>query len=92
MEAALVSHHLKPFPTASGAVFLNEVVSIAAVPEQGEAFVYAGAIAFSVGAPDNVLDSLLVEEPIDYERGVSALRHAGMVEEHDFAVGGPFGA
>jgi len=81
---------LNPSPTASGAIGRNETLSVAG--EQGDVRVYAGAIAFSVGAPDNGLDRLLVEEPIDYAAGVAALRRGKPIEEIDFPVGGPFGA
>lgn len=81
---------IAPFPTASGAIGCNEMLPWT-VDKQAVGRVYAGAIAFSVGAPDNSLGRLLVEEPIDQAAAVSLLRGAREVEERDFPVGGPFG-
>lgn len=83
---------IAPFPTASGAIGCNETLPMGEVEHTGIGFVYAGAIAFSVGAPDNALDGLLVEEPIDYTHAVDVLSRARTVEERDFPIGGPFGA
>lgn len=83
---------IAPFPTASGAIGCNETVSVGDVDEHhGQGFVYAGAIAFSAGAPDMQFGHLLVEEPIDYTFALKVLRHARPAEERDFPVGGPFG-
>lgn len=81
---------LNPSPTASSAITRNAALD--AHGEQGEGRVYAGAIAFSVGAPDNGLDGLLVEETIDYAAGLQVIARGKPIDEVDFPVGGPFGA
>lgn len=82
---------LSPFPTASGAIGRNQDVPVGGEAKESGAFVYACAIAFSVGAPDNTFDSFLVEDPIDHAAAVRVLGDARQVEEHDFPIGGPFG-
>jgi hypothetical protein len=84
---------LRPNPTRSGAAGGNQTLPAgSSTDEPVEAYVYAGAFAFSVGAPDNDMDGLLVEEAMDYEAAAAALEKARTIEEHDFPVGGPFGA
>lgn len=82
---------LIPVPTASGAIFHSEDISAPAPAEAQQGHIYAGAIAFSVGAPDNVLAGLLVEQQVDH-RPARQLADAQRIEEQDFPVGGPFGA
>jgi hypothetical protein len=82
---------LSPSPTASSAIGTNEVLAAGKVSRSKKGRVYSGAIAFSIGAPDNTHGNFLVEDAINYEAGLVALRRGGAVEEVDFPVGGPFG-
>lgn len=79
------------FPTESVATGCNETVTVGDAVPQGS-FVYGGVVTFSIGEPGNPLDDELVEDAIDYAPAVALLAGVREIDEHDFPVGGPFGA